>query len=198
MKATASNRILALLIKILLGLAAAGYIIYQLYYTRSTDAVRTMLADPWQDQAFPALLALVFMLMPVNWGLEALKWKLLAGKIEPITYGKSLQAVVSGLALGVLTPNRVGEFLGRMLSVEKADRREALSASVVGSFSQLIVTLIFGALASIHYLVFFSSARLEINNTLIYTLAGSFLICCVLVLVIYFHLGLLYKAEPRK
>jgi hypothetical protein len=61
----------------------------------------------------PVLLALA--LVPVNWGLEAWKWHRLAGTWSR-TFGRSLRAVLVGLTLGFATPNRVGDYAGRISS----------------------------------------------------------------------------------
>ncbi|MFH0895064.1 MAG: lysylphosphatidylglycerol synthase domain-containing protein [Bacteroidota bacterium] len=182
----------------LLGLAALCYIVWQFMYTKASESVWVMFHDIGKDEDFTKIIFLVLILMLVNWGIEALKWKLLIKKIERITFGKAVLAVLSGLALGVLTPNRIGEFLGRIMSVEKSDRRQAFAASVAGSFSQLLITLLFGAFAMIWYFSVFSSSAGEINAIVLYSLIFSFVICALLVLLMYFNLGALHRSNPTK
>jgi hypothetical protein len=62
--------------------------------------------------------------------------------------------VLSGLALSLNTPNRMGEYGGRILYVKEGSRLKAISLSIAGSISQLIITLIFGCLGLV-YLLFF-------------------------------------------
>lgn len=89
---------------------------------------------------------LVIMLMGVNWLIEAHKWKILVQPLEPVSLRHSLKAVLAGLAFGFGTPNRVGEYGGRALYISEGKRLSSLSLTVVGSFSQLLITLFFGSL----------------------------------------------------
>lgn len=91
-----------------------------------------------------ATLLLVFALMIVNWTIEALKWKMLVGQIQRVPLLVAFKAILSGVAFAVTTPNRVGEYLGRILYMEEGNRLRAISMTITGSVSQLIVTLVMG------------------------------------------------------
>ena len=94
----------------------------------------------------PKILYLVatFLLMIVNWGIEAFKWKLLVRRIQPVSYSTAFKAVLSGTSFSVTTPNRVGEYLGRVLYMNEGNRLKAVALTIAGSMSQLIVTLFMG------------------------------------------------------
>ena len=49
-----------------------------------------------------------------NWGFEAIKWKYMIKKIEYITFSVALKSVFAGVSTGIFTPNRVGEFAGKV------------------------------------------------------------------------------------
>ncbi|TAD84095.1 MAG: hypothetical protein EAY75_13770 [Bacteroidetes bacterium] len=83
-------------------------------------------------------------LMLCNWGIEALKWQRLASQMGPLSYGQAVKSVVAGVAFTMLTPNRMGEYLGRMLYFKEGSRVRAATLTLVGSLSQLIVTLFAG------------------------------------------------------
>jgi hypothetical protein len=91
-------------------------------------------------------LYLAFALMFCNWGLEAKKWQVLMQAIQPLSYWRSFRAIFSGQALASSTPNRVGEFVGRIVYLNDGNRLRALSLSAVGSFAQIIVTFVMGLL----------------------------------------------------
>jgi uncharacterized membrane protein YbhN (UPF0104 family) len=57
---------------------------------------------------------LVIVLMFVNWSLEALKWKISVQSVQPVSFFRSLKAIFSGVSFSVTTPNRTGEYLGRV------------------------------------------------------------------------------------
>jgi Lysylphosphatidylglycerol synthase TM region len=84
------------------------------------------------------------LLMFVNWAIETIKWKLAVQKIQQIDFFTAFKAVLSGVAVSVTTPNRVGEYLGRVLYMEDGKRIKAISLTIAGSMSQLIITLVMG------------------------------------------------------
>ena len=89
---------------------------------------------------------LVFILMFVNWSLEALKWKISVQNVQPVSFFRSLKAIFSGLSFSVTTPNRTGEYLGRVLYMDDGNRLRVISLTILGSISQLLVTMFFGLL----------------------------------------------------
>lgn len=93
--------------------------------------------------------AAVMLLMVVNWSLEAIKWKISVKEIQQVSFLKALRAVLSGVSFSVSTPNRVGEYLGRVLYMDDGNRLKTISITIVGSISQLIITLLMGAIGLI-------------------------------------------------
>jgi hypothetical protein len=84
--------------------------------------------------------------MIINWGLESRKWQALLKNLEPMSFLRSFKAILSGLAFAMNTPNRIGEYGGRILHVREGRRLQAVSLTVAGSMSQLLVTLFMGCL----------------------------------------------------
>lgn len=127
---------------------------------------------------------LVFVLMIVNWTIEAYKWKLLIEKIQPIRLIRTFKAVWTGVTLGLFTPNRVGEFGGRILYVPRRHRISAVIVSLIGSFSQNLATMITGIVCLVIYI-----HRVEILSPWVFgsvILVG--LIAVVLLLIAYYNL----------
>jgi uncharacterized membrane protein YbhN (UPF0104 family) len=86
-------------------------------------------------------------LMMLNWGLEALKWKLSMKLAMHVSFSRSFKAVFAGNALALFTPNRTGEYFGRMLLLPKNAMIKSVPLTIVGSIAQLIVTLVAGSVA---------------------------------------------------
>jgi hypothetical protein len=82
--------------------------------------------------------------MPLNWSLEALKWKFLIQPFSRISVKDSLKAVFSGLALGFATPRSIGDYFGRVIFLSSKDRVKAIVPTVISRVSQLVPTLILG------------------------------------------------------
>jgi hypothetical protein len=101
---------------------------------------------------------IVVILAFFNWALEARKWQLLLKPLQQMNFFRAYKSVLSGLALSLNTPNRMGEYGGRILYVKEGSRLKAISLSIAGSISQLIVTLILGCCGLI-YLLYFQTAH---------------------------------------
>ena len=91
----------------------------------------------------------VIVLMIVNWSLEAVKWKASVKAVQQVSFLKAFRAVLSGVSFSVSTPNRVGEYLGRVLYMDEGNRLKTISITITGSISQLIITLLMGCIGLI-------------------------------------------------
>lgn len=87
---------------------------------------------------------LAVILMLVNWGIEARKWQVVIRRIQPISLVQSLKAIFTGTTMAFFTPNRIGEYVGRILYIEENKRIQAISLTIVCSMAQLLVTLLAG------------------------------------------------------
>jgi hypothetical protein len=111
-------------------------------------------AGAYPDGRGPVLAALA--LVPLNWGLEAWKWQLLARHLEPDhSFGRSLRAVLLGLTLGFATPNRVGDYAARILELHSRRRLDAVGAVFLGRYAQLVATLLAGGAGLLYFLLKF-------------------------------------------
>ncbi|MCP2045238.1 lysylphosphatidylglycerol synthase domain-containing protein [Pontibacter sp. HSC-36F09] len=97
------------------------------------------------------LLILSALLIPVNWGLEAWKWQILGQKLEHISYLRAFRAVMVGLTLGFITPNRLGDYAGRVLELKSKERLEGIGAVFIGRFCQLVATVLVGTLGLVYF-----------------------------------------------
>ena len=101
-------------------------------------------------------LILVVLLMPLNWSLEAFKWKLILDGEVKMTFGDALRSVLSGVTFAIITPNGIGEYGGRLLSINRESRAKALFLNSFLSLSQLLITTIGGLLGYLLVQHFFS------------------------------------------
>jgi len=86
----------------------------------------------------------VLLLMPVNWLLESLKWKILVQPYNRISISEAYRGVLSGLSLGFATPHGIGDYAGRLLSLQGDARSQLLGSVWLGRVMQMSVTAIFG------------------------------------------------------
>lgn len=99
-------------------------------------------------QGWGALLLLfVLVIMLVQWLLEAKKWQVMLSPEHPIKLSEAFRMILSGIALSIATPNRMGEFAGRVMHLPSGQRLQGTAFTVIGNFAQLIVTCIAGGIA---------------------------------------------------
>lgn len=87
---------------------------------------------------------IAFLLMPVNWGMEALKWKTLLQLEAP--FFSFLKSVVAGATFGFVTPARTGEFVGRVFYIDGVNKTRAFYLSALGGIAQTAITLTTGTI----------------------------------------------------
>jgi len=131
---------------------------------------------------------LLTLLMPLNWLLEAFKWKVALQGIQTISIWTAFRATLSGVSFSVLLPNRVGEYLGRVLYLSAEKRATAVAVTIVASMSQLVWTLFFGFLAII-YLYPFLSTTLYFPSYFYYLTGGVLFLFLGLLLLLFFRIS---------
>ena len=104
---------------------------------------------------------LAVLLVFANWAIETAKWRYLILKIENISFLQAFKAVISGVTVSVFTPNRIGEYAGRVIYIKTADRIEATLITVISSLGQLVITLLVGALALLFFVKDYYSATVN-------------------------------------
>jgi len=98
------------------------------------------------------LIIWIFLLMLVNWGIESLKWQFLIAKVEKVSFLSSFEAILSGISVSVFTPNRVGEWFGRVFILKKVNPWKGVFITMIGSFSQLLTTMVVGAISLLFFI----------------------------------------------
>ncbi|WP_461093388.1 lysylphosphatidylglycerol synthase domain-containing protein [Spirosoma gilvum] len=97
-------------------------------------------------------LAALVLLMPINWGLEALKWHILLQRIERTSFWAAFQGVLAGVSLGFALPAQLGDTAGRILTLHSTRRSVAIGASLVSGGMQFYVALVAGTVAWAYHL----------------------------------------------
>jgi uncharacterized membrane protein YbhN (UPF0104 family) len=130
--------------------------------------------------------------MIVNWGIEARKWQLSVASIYPLSFIKAFSAVLSGVSFSVTTPNRIGEYFGRILYMPEGNRLKSISVTLVGSISQLYVTMVSGTIG----FILLKKQLLEhgIISDIFYRFAiTAFALAIIFLTVIYFRIALIER-----
>ena len=151
-----TKRTVYYIIEWIIALAGCGFLIYKLVtfddYAFLVETLRSMGVKQW------SALVLCLLLMPLNMGLEAWKWRTLI----PMSWSEAHRQVYYSKLAGLITPWRLGEYPARGLLMEKSQWGNVLSMGAVGSATMTAAIIIAGL---------FSIALLILTNHI--SLVGS-------------------------
>ncbi len=131
-------------------------------------------------------------LMLVNWGLEAVKWRISVKPVQQVSFQTAFKAILSGVSVSISTPYRVGEYLGRILYMNEGNKLKAVSLTVVGSISQIMVTMAMGLLGLL-FMADALAAQHILSPLWIKMIASGVCMVLVILTLFYFKLSWLVK-----
>lgn len=172
-------------LKLLLIVVSYGYIVYKLL--KYEDLEQLITHFEFLNPAKTIWLVAALLFMPLNWWLEALKWQLLVRKLYRINQKTAVRGVLTGITLGIFTPNRIGEIGGRPLVLPKEQRISGIIATSVGSMSQFLVTIIGGLVAGSLYFLLFPDVFQVLHKNYLILLAVLVQLLAVLLLLLYIN-----------
>lgn len=185
------KKIVNLVLKLAIILLTLVFLYLQLVRDKELASLFVYLKQAFLSPQQFTLMIFALMLMPLNLFLEAKKWQLLIRKNEQIKLGKAFAAVLTGISVGMFLPNRVGDYLGRVFVLEKGDRVKGIIMTVIGSFSQLLCTVITGCVAlTFAYPVFYETDT-TFENWIFVGICFLALLIIVVALLFYFNIGVL-------
>jgi hypothetical protein len=176
------NKVLNIL-KLILVLLTFGFVFYKLFYAYH---IRTLYHEFVFDLS-PVNLFLPFLailLAAFNWLIESFKWQLLISKIERVDLKGAIISVLCGVTLGMITPNQIGTFAGRVLHLKEYSKLKGSLVSVIGHTAQMIMTMAFGVFAGLGFL--FTRGYTGITSTVLIAL----LLFIILMIVFYAYLNI--------
>lgn len=93
----------------------------------------------------------VILLFPLNWLTEAWRWKKIAAHTENLKMGTAIRAVMAGASTGFITPNKIGDIVGKMSYLKEENRKPAISLAAIDSITKNLAILIPGIPAVIFF-----------------------------------------------
>ncbi|MEI6456055.1 MAG: lysylphosphatidylglycerol synthase domain-containing protein [bacterium] len=183
------GKILNRLIQFVILVGTYLFMYKQIFHKTNLPGLIKTLEDDFSKPGFISQLSFVVLLMFVNWSLESLKWQLLIRKIENISFFKSVQAVLTGVSVSSFTPNRIGEYLGRVFILRKASHIEGILITILGSMCQLMVTIVAGSTTFLIFLPRYFSNTIYANGYMYYGLIFLILLLDLLLIGLLFNLS---------
>jgi uncharacterized membrane protein YbhN (UPF0104 family) len=140
------NWVLSIVIVIWLGM-----LIYKQVNTKTEIQFKQQLDITLWTAERKYYLLIAILLLLINWGVEAIKWQKLLAPLEHIHFLRSLRSVFTGISVSLLTPNRIGEYAGRIIYLKNRNRVAGIAANIVGSVAQFISAATLGIIGLIIY-----------------------------------------------
>lgn len=138
-------------LKLLLSALLLGTLYRQLIIKREFSVLQEAFQENLPNLKWNYLI-LVILFMPLNWILETKKWQALMAPFVKLPFVQALKAILAGVTISILTPNRIGEYAGRIMEIEAKYNWKGVIATLVGSLAQMIVLLLMGILGMAYFL----------------------------------------------
>ena len=131
--------------KLTLVLSTLCFIVYKLVFAYNIPDILNAYSFTWTPSKTLLVLTVSVLILP-NIGIESLKWRLIIQQYESISWLQSVQSVSAGIALGIITPNRIGDFSGKALFLETYDKFKGAVVSFIGSIAQTLAIVFCGSI----------------------------------------------------
>jgi len=140
------KKIISTIIKVLIGLGSFFIIYLRLKSDLTSEKLELLGALAFSLKGIVCF-AFCLLLIPVNWGIESLKWKIITEPIEKISFKTAMHSVYSGVCLGNLAPGRATEFLAKIIFFKIENRPKITALHFINGMFQLCITYLFGLTA---------------------------------------------------
>lgn len=196
------NKIRNITIRAIIVLASWGFIIGQIAGRDHLPEAWALLTKGFATAGFWLVVATVVLLMTVNWLIEAMKWRKLMISVQAVSLADALKAVLTGITVSVFTPNRVGEFIGRVFSIRTLSPLRAILVTLVGSMSQLTVTIVVGSVGALFFIGRYSNLATNMPEAIRSSVVVLTLVVDLLIVMLFLNVGfltnLLRSMIPRR
>lgn len=186
------KKILSILIKLLIGLGSFAIIYLRLEKDFTADKLSVLYTAAFSSKGLFCFV-ICLLLIPLNWGIEAYKWRLITAPVEKVSYLTATQSVYSGVCLGNLAPGRATEFLAKIIFFSPENRSKVTILHFIGGMFQLSVTILTGLTALLYNLNRFSGS----NSWMAYTAGGLSLLVLILLFLCVYNLDYIMKLVSK-
>lgn len=170
-----------------------------IYFQMFNNSKGSIVTDAFKKEFQPAHLLYIFtalVLIAANFFCETQKWFILTNSFYKLSFKKAYKAILAGSTMAFFTPNRIGEYGGRVLFVPQKYIVETVAVTMLGGLAQQIITLLFGLLS----LFFLKDALLEkalFTETQLCIITLISLIIVIGLLCVFFNVKLAIKLLPK-
>lgn len=188
MKNSKVHKTLNLFIRSIIVVLSLGFIYWKVFATGKAGELVDSLHRFISNDGFYSGIGLLTLLMILNWSIESIKWQGLVNRIERVSFLKSLQSVLTGVTVSIFTPNRTGEFIGRAFILRNSNPLTAVILTIIGSFSQLLITILLGSIGLVVAFIYFLPAIYAVPEWAKAGIYSGILLLDFVILIMYFNI----------
>ena len=163
-------------LKYIAGLAILMLLLWSIY-VQVTKQLTGISASSWTQTGPAVYLILCICLMFVNILIESRKWYVLSNSVEELSYFRALCSYLAGMAFSIVTPNRIGDYPGRILYLGRSNTFRYVNVSILGAMSQLSAIFLFGLAGLTYYNIAFPTVIAKV--ALAVCLAGNIFVAVI-------------------
>lgn len=176
-------------LRIIIAFLAVWFIYNQIANSENLISFSDSIKTAAKGTQFRYLIIISILLMPFNWGIESYKWKTLINYIERVSFVQAYKSVLTGITMSLFTPNRVGEFFGRLLTLKHAHPLKGAFLTITGSISQLLTTILMGIVAICFFIPFYFNLHDTRILILYLFISASAIITGIVLLMMYLNVS---------
>lgn len=165
-----------------------GHVVHQ----ENIAQIQAIFLNSLKSNSYLWLVA-ALVLMPINWAVETYKWTKFTNDFEPIGFLKAYRAIFSGVLFSVFTPNRIGEYGGRILWLKPENQWKGVIATMLSSFCQILITLSFGIIGLLYFAFTFLQVTPQISLAILFLGVGFI----GLLYFLFFNIDLIIPVAKR-
>jgi hypothetical protein len=133
----------------------------------------------------------VMILLPLNYLLESFKWYKLVNNFEKHDFSSAIKGILTGSTAGIITPGRVGDYIGKMMFIDPQNNFRAIWANFVCGISQNIVVISIGLIG----FMVVSGYHNDLSPPMNYLMLASAIVFSIGLLILYYNLSWLTKLK---
>lgn len=119
-------------------------ILFLLYKLHQQKAWWAIAKNDLYSHEYLYLLLVLLIGMLIQYSMEAFKWKFMLNAKYPLSIIHAVKATFQGTAFAFITPHGIGDYYGRLITLPDEVQSQAIAATAVSRWMQLMVTALFG------------------------------------------------------
>jgi hypothetical protein len=131
-------------LNVVLAIGTLWFIVYKLVFAYNIGELWANIRLSYSLRTIFAL-SFALLLMPLNWYFEAIKWRIIMQKHEQVSRLQSYKSILTGITLGIITPNQVGDLVGKSMYLKSFSKVKGAVVNILGEVAQTFATVIVGS-----------------------------------------------------